>query len=87
MGGVSEKSGALLIFKEVNYVNKKEPKDQSIHFRMTNEEMRELEMASYLDNRTKSDFVRRTLNYYYHIKKYAPEIIEEFEKEVKNKHE
>ena len=67
-------------------MNRKEPKDQSIHFRMTSGEMRELEIASYLDNRSKSDYVRRALIFYYNLRKYAPEIIEEFEKGMKNEH-
>ena len=64
-------------------MSKKEPKDCGIHIRMTSEEMQELEMASYLSNRTKSDFMRRALKYYYAVRKDAPEIIEEFEKEMK----
>ncbi len=64
-------------------MGKKEPKNCGIHIRMTKEDLNELEMASYLANRNKSDYVRRALNYYYAVKKNAPEIIEEFEKEVK----
>ena len=47
---------------------KKDRKENHIHLRLTDDEMRELEMASYLDGRTKSDFIRRALNYYLYSK-------------------
>ena len=43
-------------------------KENHIHLRLTDEEMRELEMSSYLDGRSKSDFMRRALNYYLYLR-------------------
>lgn len=47
---------------------KKNRKEHNIHFRLTDAEMRELEIASYLDGRSKSDFIRRALNYYLYLR-------------------
>jgi hypothetical protein len=47
---------------------KKVRKENHIHLRLTDEEMKELEMASYLDGRSKSDFMRRALNYYLYLR-------------------
>lgn len=47
---------------------KKNRKENHIHLRLTDEEMRELEMASYLDGRSKSDFMRRALSYYLYLR-------------------
>ena len=43
-------------------------KENHIHLRLTDDEMKELEMASYLDGRSKSDFMRRALNYYLYLR-------------------
>jgi uncharacterized protein (DUF1778 family) len=47
---------------------KKNRKENHIHLRLTDEEMRDLEMASYLDGRSKSDFMRRALSYYLYLR-------------------
>lgn len=65
----------------------KELRDHQIHFRMTDEDMQELDMASYLEDMTRSEYVRRALHFYFNLRKYAPEIIEELEKEMSDKYE
>ena len=67
----------------MGYGGCKENKEHHIHFRLTDSEMRELEMASYLDNRTKSDTIRRAINYYLNLRKYEEErIMRAFKNEV-----
>lgn len=66
-------------------MSKKELRDHQIHFRMTDEDMRELDMASYLEDMTRSEYVRRALHFYFNLRKYAPEVIEEFEREMMKK--
>lgn len=63
----------------------KELRDHQIHFRMTDEDMQELDMASYLEDMTRSECVRRALHFYFNLRKYAPEVIEEFEREMMKK--
>ena len=55
-------------------------KENHIHLRLTDEEMRELEMASYLDGRTKSDFIRRALSYYLYLREAERERWEQTER-------
>lgn len=43
-------------------------KENHIHLRLTDKELQELEVASYLDGRTKSDFIRRAINYYLYLR-------------------
>lgn len=47
---------------------KEHKKEHHIHLRLTDKELKELEMASYLDGRTKSDFIRRAIVYYLYLR-------------------
>ena len=46
----------------------KKRREHHLHFRLTDDENRELEIASYLDGRSKSDLMRRALNFYIHFR-------------------
>lgn len=61
---------------------KKERKDYQIHFRMTDEELNELDMVSYLCDTSKSELLRRALHFYLNLQKHAPDVLEEFERKV-----
>jgi hypothetical protein len=50
-------------------------KDHTIQVRLSAEDMRELEIASYLDDRTKSDHVRRAIRLYNFLRKNDPEVV------------
>ena len=51
-------------------------KENHVHLRLSDKEMQELEIASYLDGRTKSDFVRRAINYYLYLREQEKEKFE-----------
>lgn len=59
---------------------KKERKNHALHFRLSKEEMDELRMASYLDDVSVSEYVRRALRVYCNLLVHAPEVIEEYER-------
>ena len=59
---------------------KKERRDQDMHLRMTKTEMAEIEMASYLADKSKSECIRRAISSYCKLLKYAPEVIKEYER-------
>lgn len=58
----------------------KERKTSKFMLRMSEEELNELEIASYMNDMTKSEYSRRAIRFYYNLLKHAPEAIEAFEK-------
>lgn len=61
---------------------KKEKRDRGFYSRMSDEEMVDLEMSAYLDDTTKSEFMRRAIRFYCNLHKYAPEVIKEYEERM-----
>lgn len=59
---------------------KKERKKYDMHLRITKTEFDELEMASYLTDKSKSECIRRAISSYCKLLRYAPEVIEEYER-------
>lgn len=55
----------------------KENKTYMMHVRITDEELKELEVASHLDGRSKSDYMRRALKLYLYLKDFDPSLIEQ----------
>ena len=63
---------------------KKEPLSGGFHFRVTPEELHTIEMRSYLTGMTKSEYIRRALDWYKNMSLYAPDVLANMERETKN---
>lgn len=61
--------------KKRNYNKGEKRKDYIVQVRLSEEDLRELEIASYLDDRTKSDHIRRAIHLYNFLRKNDPEIV------------
>lgn len=59
---------------------RKEQKNTDFHMRMSKEEKDELEMYSYLDDVTTSEYVRKALQCYMNMHRYVPEQLKEWER-------
>lgn len=67
--------------KENNPVEQKQKENKTymMHVRITDEELKELEAASYLDGRSKSEYMRRALKLYLYLKDFDPSLIEQID--------
>lgn len=61
--------------------NDKEPKNQNLHIRLTKEQMEFLDFISWENDMTKTEMILRAVKWYGTLHKYAPEVIEELERE------
>lgn len=61
----------------------KELRDQHLHLRMSDEDKRELEIFSYLDDTTQSEYIRRAICFYHNLSKHAPDVLKQLEKEYR----
>lgn len=57
----------------------KDNKTYMMHVRITDDELKELEAASYSDGRTKSEYMRRALKLYLYLKDFDPSLIEQID--------
>jgi hypothetical protein len=69
------------IFMEVRKISK-ENKRNVIQCRLSEEDAAELDMASYLDDMSRSEYVRRALRVYCNLRKHAPEVLKEYERSM-----
>lgn len=61
---------------------KKDKRPHAIIFRLTKEDTDELEMDSYLADMSKSEYIRRAIHVYCNLRKYAPDVLEAYERGV-----